>query len=191
MHRTRYRTPPAAHCSEQGFALITVLLVVIIVSMMSSSMFDMTEEAQQVSSSSIQRDRVFQSIDTALASAEQYLSKKTKRRVFADANATEGVYKRGSRADRWWKGDMPVGEMKVDEQLVLGVVSPPAFIAEEIGSYVADGGTGIVNLGSGSGAYGSAGDGAREIVLYSLQAYGRGTYEHVQAAAESTIVFNR
>lgn len=177
--------------SQQGYTLITVLLLVIIVGVMSNSMLDMSEETLQVSSSIIHRDRVFQSIDSALLVAEQELKEKTKSRVFADANATEGVYSRGTRENQWWRKADVKGRKAVHQDLVLGVVEQPAFVTEEIGTYISDGGTGIVDLSTGSGAYSRASNGAREIVLYRLEAYGKGTFDYVQAAAESTVVLNR
>lgn len=93
--------------NQQGSSLLSVLLLVVTIGVMSTSMLDMSSETQQVSSSAIHRDRVFQSIDSALQFAERDLMERTKTRVFADANATEGVFSRGALDRQWWKTQEP------------------------------------------------------------------------------------
>lgn len=185
--------PPASPtASEQkGYALIAVVVLVMIVGVMSTSMLDTSDQAQQVSSATIQRNRVFQAIDSALGVAEEDLKVRTRQRLFADANASEGVYRLDARVDQWWQQDVYDGEIEVDPDSVLGVTTPPRYTLEEVGQYISDGGTGIVNLDTGSGSYGSKSNGAREVVLYSLEAYGKGSFDVVQAAAESTVILNR
>jgi len=176
---------------HRGYVLVAVLIILVVVAVTSNSMIDLSEQAGKVSTASIQRDRVFQAIDSALRAGEEYLMNNADRQIFPDANASEGVFKRGARSDRWWTQPEEIGQSSVDQDLVLGVSQPPRYTLEEIGIYINDGGTGIVSLGSGNGAYGVVGNGAREIVLYSLEAYGQGSFEEIQAAAESTFVLNR
>ncbi len=177
--------------SQQGYTLISVLVLLTIVLVMANSMINMSESTQKVSSASIQRDRVFQSIDSALAVGENYVKKLSIDRVFSDTSASEGLFSQGSRPDRWWKDTVSDGERLVDTGLILGVSSPPVFASEQIGNYISDGGTGIVNLGTGSGDYGRLSNGSREVVLYSIEAYGKGSNDDIQAAAESTLALTR
>jgi len=177
--------------AQDGFVLITVLIVVLIVGIITTSMLDTSERSQQVSSATIQRNRVFQAIDTALEVAEKELLDSSRERRFSDASATDGVYSYKARDGRWWKQTDYAGESPIAEDKVLGVISPPRYTLEQIGQYVSDGGTGIVGLNTGSGAYGRKSNGVREVVLYSVEAYGNGSYPSVQAAAESIVILNQ
>jgi len=190
-HSASFRVQMGCRSRQRGYVLVSVLIIVFFVAVTSNSMIDLSEQAGKVSAASIQRDRVFQSIDSALRTGEQFLLDNAGSQIFHDASGSEVVFKRGVRADRWWTQADDTGQLAVDENLVLGVSQPPRYTVEEIGRYLHDGGTGIVTLGAGSGTYGSVGDGAREVVLYSLEAYGKGSVEDIQAAAESTFVLSR
>lgn len=177
--------------TQQGYTLIAVLIILTIVLVMANSMINMSESTQKVSSATIQRDRVFQSIDTALSFGQTYIEELSANRVFADNNASEGLFRRGSRPDKWWRDDEPDGEKLVDADRVLGVTEPPIFATEQVGNYISDGGSGIVNISTGSGDYGRLSNGSREIILYSIEAYGKGSTDDIQAAAESTVALTR
>lgn len=176
---------------QDGFALVTVLILVIIVGIISTSMLDTSDQSQQVSSALIQRNRAFQAIDTALGIAEIELLGDRDVRRFANPTASDGVYSHEAREDQWWRHSTYGGESTIDAGRVLGVVEQPRYTLEELGNYISDGGTGIVSLNTGSGAYGRQGNGVREVVLYSLEAYGKGSYDVVQAAAESIVILNQ
>jgi len=63
----------------------------------------------------------------------------------------------------------------VEDDMLLGVAAPPRYVFEQIGDYAADGGTGIVNMDIGGGAYGQTSAGAREYILYRVEAQGVGS----------------
>ena len=69
-----------------------------------------------------------------------------------------------------------------------GVASSPVYVVEEIGNFLADGGSGIVSLDRGSASYGRKTGSGREIVLYRLQANGVGSTDAAQAVVESLYV---
>ena len=189
---TRYSRLHAEPDSQKGSALIAVLLVSIIVGLMSISMFDMSDQAQVASSSTIQRNRAFQSIDAALFIAESDLADSNSAgRLFSDATASEGIFRQETREDQWWNDPAYAGQTTVAADTVTGVVEQPRYVYEEVGDYVYDGGTGVVNLDIGAGAYGRKTSGGREVVLYSIEAYGNGSFDSVKAAAESMVVFSR
>jgi Tfp pilus assembly protein PilX len=68
------------------------------------------------------------------------------------------------------------------------VASSPVYVVEEIGNFLADGGSGIVSLDRGSASYGRKTGSGREIVLYRLQANGVGSTDAAQAVVESLYV---
>lgn len=192
LQKSRYAQRFAAVQTQTGSALVAVLLVSIIVGLMSISMFDMSDQAQVASSSTIQRNRAFQSIDAALHVAEADLADiNDSGRPFSDATASEGIYEQQTRENQWWKNPAYAGQTTVAPDTVSGVVEQPRFVYEEVGDYVYDGGTGVVNLDIGAGAYGRKTSGGREVVLYSIEAYGNGSFDSVKAAAESMAVFSR
>lgn len=177
--------------NQRGYTLIAVLILLTIVLVMANSMINMSEGTQKVSSATIQRDRVFQSIDSALTVGENYIKKLSIDRVFSDTGASEGLFSRDSRPEKWWADNNDDGERTVETGLILGVTSPPIFTMEQVGNYISDGGTGIVNVSTGGGDYGRLSNGSREVVLYSIEAYGKGSNDDIQAAAESTLGLSR
>ncbi len=177
--------------NQRGYTLIAVLILLTIVLVMANSMINMSEGTQKVSSATIQRDRVFQSIDSALTVGENYIKKLSIDRVFSDTGASEGLFSRDSRPEKWWADNIDDGERTVETGLILGVTSPPIFTMEQVGNYISDGGTGIVNVSTGGGDYGRLSNGSREVVLYSIEAYGKGSNDDIQAAAESTLGLSR
>ena len=181
--------PPTSN-TQNGSVLIAVLVLTLIVGVMATSMLNSTDQSQQVASATIQRDRAFQSIDSAIGEAEIFLIEETEQRLFADNNGSEGVFRRNARTDRWWEADVFQGEFKLDQNTILGVYEQPRYVIEEIGNYIYDGESGIVNLDVGSASYGRLSNGAREVVLLSVEAYGKGSYDSVQAAGESVVVLN-
>lgn len=176
--------------TEQGTVLIAILVLTLIVGVMATSMLDTADHSQQVSSATIQRDRAFQSMDTALAVAESFLIDETEDRLYADRDASEGVYTLNDRTERWWEQENFQGEFVLDADRVLGTTQAPRYAVEEIGNYIFDGTSGIVNLDVGSATYGRLSNGAREVVLFSIEAYGKGSYDNVQAAGESVVILN-
>ena len=97
--------PPTSN-TQNGSVLIAVLVLTLIVGVMATSMLNSTDQSQQVASATIQRDRAFQSIDSAIGEAEIFLIEETEQRLFADNNGSEGVFRRDARTDRWWEADV-------------------------------------------------------------------------------------
>jgi len=71
------------------------------------------------------------------------------------------------------------------------LVDSPEYVTEEIGNYLADGGSGIVSLDRGSAGYGRSTLSGRELILYRLQSVGSGSVENSRAVVESLYVINR
>lgn len=186
----RRKTTPSRLATQTGSALIAVLVVTFIVGVITATMFNISDQAHNASAANIQRNRAFQSIDAALMVAEEELANlNAASRLYSDTDASEGIYSFDSRGEKWWNTAALTAAKELEADAVLGVVSPPKYAFEEIGNYVYDGGTGVVNLDVGAAAYGNTTSGGREVILYSVEAYGNGSFDSVKAAAESIVVF--
>jgi len=78
----------------------------------------------------------------------------------------------------------------VPESNVLGVVTPPKYSIEQVGDYVSDGGTGVVNLDIGGAAYGRMTSGGREIILYNVQSHANGSFNEVKTVVETAVAYS-
>ena len=171
--------------SERGFVLFTTLIIVIIVGLVAVSELRFSELSETLAGNSIQRSRAFQGAQGGLIEAEKNAASMAQRRVFASAEATDGVFSRSKISDYWWREEAYSGAHVVNDNSYPGVVSPPVYVIEEIGNYESDGGTGIINLDRGSGRYGLSTDSGKQLVLYRMQAKGLGSTEQTQALVES------
>ena len=179
---------PSGPDRERGFALVTTLAIVVIVALVIGANLRTTELAEAVSGSFIQRNRAFNSADGTLALAEGRLSGLVEERVFASSSGTGGVFSLGAPDERWWR-DLDAAEaQRVPDGTFAGLADAPAWIVEEIGDYVADGGSGIVSLDRGGAGYGRSTGAGRELVLYRLQSRGSGSTDSVEAVVESLYV---
>ncbi len=171
--------------SERGFVLFSALFIVIIVGLIAVSKLRSSELSEVLAGNSIQRSRAFQGAQGGLIEAERNATVMAQRRIFASPEATDGVFSRSSVGDYWWREEDYNGSQVVNDDNYPGVVSPPVYVMEEIGSYESDGGSGIVNLDRGGGRYGLRTDSGRQLVLYRMQAKGLGSTDQSQALVES------
>ena len=183
----------AAHSlrgKQRGYVLITVMVVLMIVGIMANSSMDVSISSEHIAGNAIQRSRAFQAADGAHALAEEELTKMLANRIVADASATDGIFLRSSVSSQWWQQQSFTGDHQVTGDPIAGVVEQPRYVIEEIGQYVTDGGTGIVSLDIGGAAYGSRTTGGRNVVLYSIESHGKGSFDNVQSVVESTVALS-
>ncbi len=175
---------------QRGYVLITVMVVLMIVGIMANSSMDVSISSEHIAGNAIQRSRAFQAADGAHALAEEELTKMLANRIVADASATDGIFLRSSVSSQWWQQQSFTGDHQVTGDPIAGVVEQPRYVIEEIGQYVTDGGTGIVSLDIGGAAYGSRTTGGRNVVLYSIESHGKGSFDNVQSVVESTVALS-
>lgn len=180
--------PRATSRHERGFALFTTLVVMFVVALVVATNLRTTELSERLSGSFIQRNRAFNAAEGALLTGELGLSALLDRRAFASSDAGAGIHSRDTVETRWWREDDYAGSNAVAPGTFTGVASAPAWVVEEIGDYVADGGAGIVSLDRGAAGYGRKTDAGREIVLYRLQSAGTGSDAAIGAVVESLYV---
>lgn len=177
--------------SDKGFALFTTLVIVIIVGIVAVSSLRLTDMTEVLAGNSLQRSRAFQAAEGGLIEGERNAALMAQHRVFSSPTAVEGLFSRNSVTSQWWRSEEYEGALILDQSAYPGVASPPEYTVEEIGSYVSDGGSGIVSLDRGSAGYGRQTSSGREIVLFRLQSNGVGGSTSAQAVVESFYVHNQ
>lgn len=176
---------------ESGFALFTTLIIVIVVGIIAVSGLRQNELTEVLSGNSIQRSRAFQAAEGSLIEGENSALSLVEKRVFSSPTATDGVFSQGTVNSKWWRDDSFSGAHAMAATDFPGVFEPPEYVVEEIGSYEADGASGIVNLDRGAAAYGRRSGSGREVVLFRFQARGKGSSDAAQAVVESIYVQNQ
>lgn len=175
------------HRNQHGYVLITVMVVLMIVGIMANSSMDVSLSSEHIAGNAIQRSRAFQAADGAHALAEAELAQMLIKRTVADATASDGIFSHTSVPDQWWQQQGFNGDHRVSGDPMAGVVEQPRYVIEELGQYVTDGGTGIVSLDIGGATYGRKTTGGRNVVLYSIESHGVGSFDTVQSVVESTV----
>jgi len=175
---------------QGGYALIAMVTLLMIVGAMATGGMGMSIKSEHLAGNAIQRSRSFQATDGAAALAEQHINQMMEKRVFADPNASQGIYERGHREEQWWRTGAIDSIHVVDTGAMLGVVEPPRYVIEQVGDYVSDGGTGVVSLDIGGAAYGRGTKGGREFLLFSVESHGNGSFDSVEAAVETTVAYS-
>lgn len=172
---------------QGGYTLIAIVLFMIVIGGIASGGLTQSTKSEHLAGNAIQRSRSFQAADGASKLAEDRIDKLIKRRFFADTTATGGMFSRNSRTSQWWRNDTAQGAHAVDNDAILGVVTPPRYSIEQVGQYLSDGGTGVVNLDIGGAEYGRLTTAGREILLFSVESHGKGSFDAVDTVIESTI----
>lgn len=173
---------------RNGYVIVTVLIIMLITGILLSGTIRTTHNIEQVAGHSIQYSRAMEAAEGGGAVAQKNIIRHEGARLFADSVATDGIFSLDSVDEKWWKDAEFDGQHEVDTGLLTGVAETPRYVYEQIGEYVADGGTGIVNMDIGGASYGRASAGAREFVLYKVQAQGVGSKSNVQRAVETAVV---
>lgn len=175
---------------QQGYALLTLVILLMIVGVMAAGAMNISNKSERLAGNAIQRNRAFQATDAAAYYAEAEIARLMQKRVYADDSATRGLFTFNKRPEEWWKTGNSGGVHTVPANSVLGVVKPPAYSIEQVGDYISDGGTGIVNLDVGGAAYGRITSGGREIILYNVQSHGNGSFDEVKTVVETAVAFS-
>ena len=183
--RTRSRPPRR---TRRGFALFTTLVLTVIVAVVLGATLRTVEFGERLSGSSIERHRAFNAAEGGLRLGERALAEAGAERTFASADGRDGTFAFASVDDAWWRDPDFDGATAAPAEAFVGVIAPPEYVIEEVGAYVADGGSGIVSLDRGSAGYGSKTDSGREVVLYRVQSRGNGSAAPVDAVVESLFV---
>ncbi|MFK7855663.1 MAG: hypothetical protein AB8B79_16180 [Granulosicoccus sp.] len=178
-------------CRHRGFALFTTVILVLIAGILLSSAVHTTRETERTAGNAIQYSRAMEAAEGGAVVAFNSLVDNNQQRSFADESASEGIFSLESVDQKWWENPNYSGQHTVDSDVLLGVVNPPRYVYEEIGVYIADGDTGIVNMDIGGAAYGKTSAGAREHVLYKVESQGVGSTAEVVRAVETVIVLAR
>jgi len=193
--RSVLRLYPYAHLNisvrnQQGYALLTLAILLMIVGVVSAGAMNISSKSEHLASNAIQHNRAFQAVDAATYYAESEIATMLKQRIFANDSATKGLYTYEKRPVNWWSSDDKNGVHTVPVGTVLGVVNPPSYAIEQVGDYISDGGTGVVNLDIGGAAYGRMSSGGREIMLYNVQSHGYGSFKEVKTVVETAVAFS-
>lgn len=173
---------------RNGYVIVTILIIMLVTGILLSGTIRTTHNIEQVAGHSIQYSRAMEAAEGGGVVAQKNIIQHEGTRLFADSVATDGIFSLDSVDDKWWKDAEFDGQHEVDTGLLTGVAETPRYVYEQIGEYVADGGTGIVNMDIGGASYGRASAGAREFVLYKVQAQGVGSKSNVQRAVETAVV---
>lgn len=180
---------------QGGYALVAIVSFIMIVAAMATGGVSLTAKSERLAGNAIQRSRAFLAADGASEIAEKDLEDMMVRRVFADSTGSSGIYTVDQRVEQWWRDGnrnnvTPQALHEVDEDAILGVVEPPKYVIEQLGDFVSDGGTSIINLDIGGASYGRNTAGGREFLLFSVEALGKGSFDEVETVVESTVAFS-
>lgn len=188
--KTRVNVYPA-RSQQGGYVIITVLVITLITGILLSGTMRATHSNEQTAGHAIQYNRAMEAAEGGAATAQKNLIEQSGSRRFADATATDGIFSRDSVSDKWWENASYTGQHEVEEDILLGVAESPRYVYEQIGEYAADGGTGIVNMDIGGASYGRTSAGAREHILYKVEAQGVGSKTDVPRAIETVVIITK
>jgi len=174
---------------QGGYALIAIVTLLMIIGAMATGGMGLSINTERLAGNAIQRSRSFQAADGAATLAEDHISNMMRHRTFADANGYNGIFSHKQRSKQWWREDTSNAIHVANPDAILGVVTPPRYAVEQVGDYVSDGGTGIVNLDIGGSAYGRITAGGREFLLFNVESHGKGSFETVDTVVETTVAF--
>jgi len=177
------------HSRQGGYALIAIVTFILIIGAMATGGMGMSIKTERLAGNAIQRNRAFLAADGASALAEDHISDMMQRRTFADVNGSTGIFSRKKRSAQWWREGASKAVHVAESDAILGVVSPPRYAVEQVGDYISDGGTGVVNLDIGGAAYGRLTASGREFLLFSVESHGKGSFDTVETVVETTVAF--
>lgn len=186
-----YKIPSACLVNQGGFVILTILVIMLITGILLSGTIRTTHNIEKTAGHSIQYSRAMEAVIGGGVMAEKKLIEYTGARRFADSVATDGVFSLDSVTDKWWEDLAFEGQHEVETGMLVGVVETPRYVYEQVGEYVADGGSGVVNMDIGGASYGRASAGAREYVLYRVQAQGVGSRTDIKRAIETVVIVTK
>ena len=183
----------ATHCvnGQGGYVIVTVLVITLIAGILLSGSMRTTHNTEQLAGHAIQYSRAMEAAEGGAIVAQNELVEFQGVRRFADASATDGIFSLGAADEKWWENATFSGKHELAAGMLIGVAETPSYVYEQVGEYVADGGTGIVNLDIGGAAYGRTSAGAREYILYTVQAKGVGSKTNVARAVETAVIVTK
>lgn len=194
MNSHRFKTRELAYrfqSRQGGYVIVTILVITLITGILLSGTIRTTHNTEQTAGHAIQYNRAMEAAEGGIVMAQNKIIEQSGTRIFADASATEGVFSLDSVIDKWWKNISYAGQHELETGLLLGVAESPRYVYEQIGEYAADGGTGIVNMDIGGASYGRTSAGAREYILYKVQAQGVGSKTDVPRAIETVVIVTK
>lgn len=172
---------------DNGYALLVVLCIILMMAIAGFSSMRISAKTEVLSGSTIQRSRAFQSADGASNLADKKILELTAKRAVADSSASEGVFYYDSVQTGWWHTTNYSGAHTAEQNDVIGVRAPPRYLYEELGAYINDGGSGVVNLDRGSASYGRLSVAGREYTMYRAQSAGNGAVEGSISVVETVM----
>ena len=177
--------------NQNGYVIVSVLIITLIAGILLSGSMRTTHNTEQLAGHAIQYSRAMEAAEGGAIVAQNDLMDLQGVRRFADAFATDGVFSLDAVDEKWWDNPTFSGNHDVGAGMLMGVAETPTYVYEQVGEYAADGGTGIVNMDIGGASYGKTSAGAREYVLYTVQAQGVGSKTDVERAVETTVIVTR
>lgn len=176
---------------DGGFALLATVIIVVIAGILLSGVVNTTRENERTAGNAIQYSRAMEAAEGGAVVALTSLMEEKNKRSFADSSATEGIFSLDSLGDKWWVDPDFDGQHSVETGLLLGVAAQPRYTYEQVGAYISDGGTGVVNMDIGGAAYGKLSAGAREVILFKVESQGVGSKTDVSRAIETVVVITQ
>lgn len=176
---------------DGGFALLTTVIIVVIAGILLSGVVNTTRENERTAGNAIQYSRAMEAAEGGAVVALKTLLDEKGTRDFADSSASEGVFSLDSLGDKWWVNPDFQGQHSVESGLLLGVAAQPRYTYEQVGEYISDGGTGVVNMDIGGAAYGKLSAGAREVILFKVESQGVGSKKDVSRAIETVVLITK
>lgn len=184
-------SPVRGRGKEGGFALLTTVIIVLIAGILLTGTISRTRDTERTAGNAIQYSRAMEAAEGGAVVAENEIRAAVGTRIFADDSASEGMFSLNSVENNWWDNPTYDGQQSVDPGILLGVFAPPRYVKEMVGNYIADGGTGIVNMDIGGAAYGRQSAGAREHVLHRVQSQGVGSKDSVKRVIETLVIVTK
>ena len=175
---------------QHGSTLLAVMVITFLIGVIAFGSIDVSHISEKAAGNAIQRSRAFQAADGGSAVAQEQVEQLLRRRTFADASASEGIFSKDAFENNWWLRDNYTGQQDVATGRVLGVMEAPRYIIEEVGQFVTDGGSGISSLDLGSAAYGSRTRSGRDVAIYRIQSQGYGSFDDVKSVVESVVGYS-
>ncbi len=176
---------------QRGYVILTILVIALIAGVLLTGIMQTSIFTGKTVSHAIQYSRAMAAAEGGVVFAQKEIIDESGARRFADAVATDGVFSRDSIADKWWADAAFTGQRAVQDGILADVAEAPEYVYEQVGEYVADGGSGVVNLDIGGASYGRTSAGGREHLLYKVQAYGVGSYTNVPRAVETIVIVTK
>jgi type IV pilus assembly protein PilX len=168
--------------SQRGAALVVSLLLLLVMTILALSMSQTTRLQERMAGNSRDTKLAFQSAETGLRAAEDYLKGLSERPIWCNDPKNCVVVEQGifdtvdlaRQTDDWWKLNGQEFGTIADTHEIPEVKADPKYVIE----YYGDSKGGLMTIGRGVEA---------RKVFYKITARSRGSSEHSEAVNESVI----